>query len=126
MIQLPNSDLAKRLQKIAEGDLSDPNVARAYDIVLSTAWKSISQDGRDAIELMLARFEGMCAQQVQDPRQTSDQRQFIAGQLNIIYQIQATIRASLEFDEATAEYETQPQFGDPDAPGDDLCEAEAK
>jgi hypothetical protein len=125
MIKQPDSDLAKKLKAI-EAKGQDPagdeaKVAHEYDVTLSNAWKQLTGEARDALDILLSSLEAQAVHTLQTPRLADSDRIFTCGQLNIVYQLQGNIDHFINLDPKPEDYEQR--FGDPDAtdgPGDKI------
>lgn len=116
MIQQPDSDLAKRLKAIddkrSEEGANQEELALEFDTVLYEAWKQLTGDARAALDILLANLEGQCVATLQTPNITDGARQFAAGQLNIVYQIQGGLDRFTSTPPNADDYVQE--FGDPD------------
>lgn len=122
MIKQPDCDLAKKLEainaKLQTGDAGgegEPDAAELkfeHDKILAGAWRQLTGEARDAVDILLTNLEAQCVNVVQNPQITGDARTFAAGQLNIVYQIQANLNHFTTLEPKLEDY--QQQFGDPD------------
>lgn len=116
MIKQPDSDLAKKLQaieaKTREPGADEAEIAFEHDTVLASAWKQLTGEAKDALDILLSRLEAQAVHTLQTPNQTNESRQFAAGQLNIVYQIQANLTHFVTFTPKKEDYASQ--FGPPE------------
>lgn len=101
------NDLAQRLQGI-----KDPAQA---DKLISGIWKGfVKTEAQQLLEITLANAANISENHIVDPGVTAEQRAFFSGQLSIVRALQQAIKASIEFDPATAEYPEPPSDDDVD------------
>jgi hypothetical protein len=117
MIKIPESSLVKELhvieEKLTEDGADHPAISLEYDQRHCRAWKSLTKDAHAALEFLLASLEAGATDTLARAGLSSEDRQFAAGQLNILYQIQASVHKYTTLTPKLEDY--QQEFGDPDA-----------
>jgi hypothetical protein len=127
MIHIPDSNLKRALDAIKPENPDDPisvaEASKAHDVRLAGAWKTLAGEAKDALDLLLVNLEGQCLNDISSPQISAETRQFIAGRLRAVYEIQAGIENFLKFNPDETDYAAEQSFGDPDAVeglGDDI------
>lgn len=106
------SELEKRLKTIEESGAEPNEAAYRYDKELAAAWRQFGGPAREAFDLMIDQLEKQIRGQLLDPRLTTDARQFVAGQANVLDVVRRSVDAAVTADPKPEDYE--PQFQDPD------------
>lgn len=119
MIKQPDSNLVKKLKaieaKLGDESCDEAEVRFEHATALHNAWKQLTGEAKDVLDLLLATMEAQAVHNLQTPNVTDSMRAFTAGQLNVVYQIQGTMEEMITNAPQKEEYNSR--FGEPDDVG---------